>query len=331
MQSKVNPSQSAYPSPLDAVLLAGTDTNPRRLIQGQNKALLDLGGKALVRRVVEALVEASSIGQVFVVGPKPQLVSVLAGLPKEVVVVEQQGQMLPNGWAAIHAAEARYFARHGVHDPDRPMLFISCDLPLISAAAVDDFVSRCAREDQQVEEKYAVLAGVAEENSLKAYYPANGRDGIVRPYVHFNTLRARLANIYVARPRKLAHQDFLQTGFSYRKAKDWHNVVLLAWHFFGQTGGWKAAWLTMRYQATLMASKKGGWLYRRLLRNNDPELVEVVLSRVLGGTVKMVVTPYGGLSLDVDEEEDYRVLSENFDVWKTINPAPDSTAQTDEQ
>jgi hypothetical protein len=86
----------------------------------------------------------------------------------------------------------------------------------------------------------------------------------------------------------------------------------------------------MRYQATLMASKKGGWLYRRLLRNNDPELVEVVLGRVLGGLIKIVVTPYGGLSLDVDEEEDYRLLSENFDVWKTIDPVTAPTVQLDE-
>jgi len=324
MQSKDNPSQAAYPSPLDAILLAGTDSNPRRLIQGQNKAFLEVGGKALVRRVVEALVVARSIGQVFVVGPKSQLEETLAGLPSGVVVVAQEGQMLLNGWAAIHAAEAAYRARSGEQDPDRPMLFISCDLPLISADAIDDFVSRCAREDHQVEEKYAILAGVAEKNSLQAYYPTDGRDGIVRPYVHFSTMLARLANIYVGRPRKLAHQDFLQTGFSYRKAKDWHNVVLLIWHFFKQTGGWKAAWLTVRYQATLMASKRGGWLYQRLRRNNDPGRVEVVVSRVLGGSVKLVVTPYGGLSLDVDEEEDYRVLSKNFGEWKSIDPAPDS-------
>ena len=319
MLDKANPTQATYPSPLDAILLAGTDTNPRRLIQGQNKAFLDLGGKALVRRVVEALVEAGSIGQIFVVGPKAQLEEVLVGLPSEVVVVEQEGQMLRNGWAAIHAAEARYFARHGVHDPNRPMLFISCDLPLISADAVDDFVSRCASEDHRVEEKYALLAGVAEENSLQAYYPVNGGDGIVRPYVHFKSMLARLANIYVGRPRKLSHQDFLQTGFSYRKAKDWHNVVKLIWSFFKQTGGWTAAWLTARYQATLMASRNGGWLYQRLRKNNYSERVEVVVSRVLGGSIKIVVTPFGGLSLDVDDEEDYRVLSKNFDEWKSID------------
>ena len=320
MKPTENSTGSAYPHPLDAILLAGTDTNARRLIKGQNKAFLELGGVALVRRVVEALIQADSIGQVFVVGPKLELEVVLSGVPSEVVVVEQAGQMLGNTWAAIHAAESRYFARHGVHDPDRPMLFTSCDLPLISARAVDDFVNRCAVEDDKVEHNYAILGGVAVEASLKSYYPRNGRDGIIRPYVHFNNGLARLANIYVGRPRKLAHQDFLQTGFSYRKAKDWHNVVLLTWSFFKQAGGFRAAWLTIRYQATLMASRRGGWLYRRLKSKNDPRQVELVTSIVLGGEVKIITTPYGGLSLDVDEEEDYRVLSENFDLWQSIDP-----------
>ena len=322
MSSRENTTKASYPSPLDAILLAGTDSNPRRLIQGRNKAFLELDGKALVRHVVEALVESDSIGQIFVVGPKQQLTEVLAGLPPAVVVVEQEGQMLLNTWAAIHAAEERSIARDGALDLDRPMLFISCDLPLISAAAVDDFVDRCAREDDPVTDKYAILAGVAVETSLRHYYPENGGDGIVRPYVHFKNCLARLANIYVGRPRKLSHQDFLQTGFSYRKAKDWHNVFLLMWSFFKQTGGWKAAWLTVRYQATLKSAGRWDWLYRRLRRNNDMEVVEAVVGTVLGGRVRMVVTPYGGLSLDVDEEEDYRVLRENLSRWKSIDPVP---------
>ncbi|MEE4217151.1 MAG: hypothetical protein V2I48_06045, partial [Xanthomonadales bacterium] len=60
--------QPAYPEPLDAIVLAGTDDNPKRMIQGQNKAFLEIAGKILVRRVVEALLEARSVGQVFVVG-----------------------------------------------------------------------------------------------------------------------------------------------------------------------------------------------------------------------------------------------------------------------
>jgi hypothetical protein len=128
----------------------------------------------------------------------------------------------------------------------------------------------------------------------------------------------RLANIYVARPRKLSHQEFLQTGFSFRKAKDWHNVMLLVRSYLGQSGGWKAAWLTLRLQATLMASRRNGKLYRWLRRGNTLERVEQAIGAVLGGTIKLVITPFGGFSLDVDDEEDYRVLKVCFDDWSTM-------------
>jgi len=320
MQSRDIDLKATYPLPLDAIVLAGTDSNPRRLIQGQNKAFLELGGQVLIRRVVKALVDSSSIGLIFVVGPQEQLRQSIADLSERVIVVRQAGRMLANTWAAIHAAEARHLERFGSEDPDRPMLFISCDLPLISAAAVDDFVARCASEDNKVENKYSVLAGITEEASLKPYYPDTQGNGIIRPYVHFDRCRARLANIYVGRPRKLSHQDFLQTSFSYRKAKDWHNVVSLAWNFLKSAGGWKATWLTMRFQATLMASKREGWIYRRLRKRNTPERVEAAVSTVLGGSVRMVFSPYGGLSLDVDEEDDYRILGQHLEQWSGIDP-----------
>ncbi len=66
MKSALN---SAYPEPLDAIVLAGTDSNPRRMIEGQNKAFLEVGGEILVRRVVTALLDSSSIGDILVVGP----------------------------------------------------------------------------------------------------------------------------------------------------------------------------------------------------------------------------------------------------------------------
>jgi 2-C-methyl-D-erythritol 4-phosphate cytidylyltransferase len=87
-----------YPQPLDAIVLAGTDANPRRLIEGQNKAFLRLGGEVLVRRVVLALLDASSIGNIFVVGPAERLREALGGLPPEVNIVEQSGGMLSNAF-----------------------------------------------------------------------------------------------------------------------------------------------------------------------------------------------------------------------------------------
>jgi GTP:adenosylcobinamide-phosphate guanylyltransferase len=321
MQSTETTTPYADHAPLDAIVLAGTDTNPRRLLRGENKAFLEIGGQALVLRVVNALLDASSIGQVFVVGPSERLRQVLSGMPDQVTIVEQAGKMIGNAWQAIYASEARYRAQHGRDDPQRPLLFISSDLPLISPSAVDDFVQRSALEDSRQEMKFSMLAGVAEEASLSRYYPADGKAGIERPYVHLADCRVRLANIYVGRPRTLLHQEFLQTGFDHRKAEQWKNVLALAWHFLGQSGGWQAAWITLRLQATLMAARRNSRLYDWMRRRNLTERIERACSTVLGGPVRMVITPYGGLSLDADNEEDFEILSQRFADWSLIGPA----------
>jgi GTP:adenosylcobinamide-phosphate guanylyltransferase len=315
-----NTLMSVYPVPLDAIVLAGTDSNPKRMIEGQNKAFLEVGGQALVRCVVEALLGASAIGGIFVVGPQDRLQEALWGLSDRVIIVEQAGQMLSNAWAAIKASEAQYRAHSGSDDPLRPLLFISSDLPLISAAAVDDFVGRCAHQESHSETKFSMLVGVAEEASLKQFYPGDSRDGIRRPYVNFSDCRVRLANIYVGRPRTLSNQQFLETGFAHRKAEKLKNVIVLVWKFLGQAGGWRAAWITLKLQLTLVASKNQGRAFQFLRKNNGRERIERSCGDVLGGTVRIVITPYGSLSLDVDNGEDYQVLSQRFDSWSRIGP-----------
>lgn len=290
------------------------------MIAGQNKAFLEVGGEILVRRVVQALVEAKTIGKIFVVGPGDCIREALDGFNGEINIVEQSGGLLSNAWAAIRAAEEQYREIHGTDDPLRPLLFISCDLPLISHMAVDDFVSRCAAADSRSGIQFSMLAGVAEEASLRQYYGENENEGIHRPYVNFSDCRVRLANIYVGRPRTLKNQQFLETGFAHRKAEKLKNVVILVWKFLGQHGGWRAAWITLRLQLTLVASRKQGRLFRWLRAYNKTGDAARSCGDMLGGTIKIVITPYGGLSLDVDNAEDYRVLNQRFEEWSGIGP-----------
>jgi len=317
-------SSDAYPFLLDAVVLAGTHQNPKRLIAGRNKAFLEVGGQVLIRYVVDALVNAESIGQVFVVGPAAQLMEELAGYPPKVRVIAQRGKMMTNCWAGIEASEDRHRNDPNMPVSERPLLIISCDLPLVTALSIDDFVARCAREDNASQSPYAMLTGVADEPGVKPFHPVDGNLGIKRPFVELEFGRLRLANIYVGRPRKLSHQEFLQTGFSYRKAKDWRNVVALTVNFFKSSGGWQAAWLTMRVQLTLMLSKRKGRWYRRLKKGNTRERVEKSVSEVLGGSVRIVITPFGGLSLDVDDEEDFRILNALYQDWAAITAVVDA-------
>jgi len=311
----------AYPFPLDAVVLAGTHQNPKRLIAGRNKAFLKVGEQVLLRYVVAALQEAENIEQIFVVGPASELHAELAGFSSSVKIIAQRGKMLTNCWAGIEASEESHRNDPVMPVEDRPLLIISSDLPLVTGRAVDDFIARCARLDNESDRPWAMLVGVVDEPGVKPFYPDEDKPGIKRPFVELAGGRLRLANIYIGRPRNLSHQDILQTGFSYRKAKDWRNVVALVYSFFRRPHGWHSAWLTMRIQLTLMLSAGKGHLYRRLKAGNTESRVEKCISEVVGGPVKIVVTPYGGLSLDVDDEEDYRILDARYQEWAAITAA----------
>ncbi len=313
-----------YEQPIDAIVLAGTHTNPRRLIGGRNKAFLEIGGKTLVRHVVDALLEADNVAEIFVVGPVEKLGGALLGVPARVRMVQQEGKVLTNTWAAVYASESRHLNEPIASVQSRPLLIISCDLPLISGAAIDDFIARCAHEDRSSDEPFAMMVGVVDEPGVTQFHPEDSKEGIERPFVETAFGRLRLANIYVARPRHLAHQEFLQTGFSYRKAKDWRNVFHLVLSLFRQHGGWAAAWLTVRLQFTLWSRRFSPRIYEWLRRGNSRERVERCTGTVLGGSIRIVTSPYGGLSLDVDEEEDLRVLKVRYQDWIAIHNATEA-------
>lgn len=313
----------AYPFQLDAVVLAGTHQNPKRLIAGRNKAFLEVGGQVLFRYVVDALLAAVHIDQVFVVGPAEELLHELTDYPSRVHVIAQRGKMLTNCWAGIEASEDGHRNDPTLPLNDRPILIISCDLPLITGRAVDDFIRRCAQVDKESDTLGAMLVGVVDEHGVRPFYPEGDNHGIKRPFVELTGGRLRLANIYIGRPRNIGHQEILQTGFSYRKAKDWRNVVALVYSFFRRPHGWQSAWLTMRVQLTLMLSKRKGRLYRRLRAGNTEARAEKCLSDLLGGPVKIVTSPFGGLSLDVDDQEDYQVLDARYQEWAAITAAVD--------
>ena len=77
----------------------------------------------------------------------------------------------------------------------------------------------------------------------------------------------------------------------------------------------------LRMQATLMAERAGSRWYPKLRAGNSLQRTERVCSQVLGGPIRVVITPYGGLSLDADNEDDFRVLNTRFEEWISVPPA----------
>lgn len=314
----------AFPGRLDAIVLAGTHSNPRRLVNGRNKAFLEIEGRPLVRHVVDALVAARRIDRIYVVGPEAELQPLLADVPA-VRCVPQKGKFVSNGWAGVHARDADSPAMTAEARQECPLLLISCDLPLISGPSVDDFIGRCEVMDREAGQGHAMFVGVAEDAALAPFYGTQDRGGMERPLVQMKEGFYRLSNIYVSRPYKLQHSEFLQTSFNLRKAKDWHNVAKLVFSLFSQHGGWFAAWMTARLQLTAMLRHGQGRLYRRLRAGNTFDKIDRGVSTVLGGAVRLVDSPYGGLSLDVDDEVDYALLRDHYREWMAVVHALDAS------
>jgi CTP:molybdopterin cytidylyltransferase MocA len=125
---------------LDCVITAGGMPRPDDPIyaytQGKPKALLDMGGRRMLERVVDALQAAHSVGDICVVG--------LAGTPfvdelqfqRPVHHLPDQGGLASNAMAGVRYMRER--------NPAREMVVCSGDIPAITGDMVDWFVKNCA-------------------------------------------------------------------------------------------------------------------------------------------------------------------------------------------
>ena len=117
--------------PIDAVVLAGgpADALARRQPGAPNKAFVEIGGVAMVGRVLAALRGSASVARIVVVAP-PAV--------RDHPGVAQADELRPDGRRITESL------RNGLADfpPDDDVLVVASDLPVLTAAAVDDFVER---------------------------------------------------------------------------------------------------------------------------------------------------------------------------------------------
>ncbi len=306
------------PAPrVDAIVLSGTHQDRRRLIQGQNKAFLPLGPRISLDLILEALSQSRRVGRIFVVGPAEELARRLPPAEWGHQIVPEAGRMLDNAWKAFRVAEE---SLHGA-DPreleTRPYLFLTSDIPLAVPDAIDDFVDRCLSLEARRGGMVDFFPGLADEVALAPFYPRPPRRGIARPYLELRHQRLRLANIYLARPRRIRNLEILQQGFSARKLTQWKSVARLVAAFLKNPGGIRGAYHVACFQAVSLLERGGMSRLSGLVRKTlDLPVIERTASMMLGCRFAAVVTPYGGLSLDIDDESDYEVIRENFVAWR---------------
>jgi len=116
---------------VDAIVLAGGGREAGLPPGLPNKAFLEIAGRPLVGHVVEALGRARGVGRFAAVGP-PEL---RAALPADVTIVPDAGEIMDNVARAVEILRASSMT-----------LAVASDLPLLSPAAIDEFLDVCERE-----------------------------------------------------------------------------------------------------------------------------------------------------------------------------------------
>lgn len=122
---------------MDCVITAGGKPGPDDLLyaytQGKVKAQLEMNGRTMLERVVDALQESKYVQEIVVVGLGSDLDMTFK---RPVHHLPDQGSLISNGLAGLRWL--RQYRGRTDH-----VLCSSADIPMISGAMVDEFIEQC--------------------------------------------------------------------------------------------------------------------------------------------------------------------------------------------
>lgn len=182
----------------DAIVLAGDSNKPfwKDSSQMIPEALIDINGKPMIAFILESLQQSEYIGRVVVVGSKDLLQKGLEPFKYTCEIVEQRDSVFGNLRLGID-----------VLNTNGKVLIVTCDIPLLTITAVNDFIDRCEAEEADV--YYPIVSKQVNEAS----YP-----GVRRTYVKLKEGIFTGGNLFLVNPAILSScVDFVQKAIALRK------------------------------------------------------------------------------------------------------------------
>lgn len=242
----------------DAIVLAGSpNTGPlAECSEEKYEALIKIGNKPMVRYVVDALLDSKLINKISISGPKELAVFFPE---KSVVVVEPEGTVIGNALKALELVDAA-----------KPIIISTCDIPLLTAEAVIDFIKLCEGIDADF------------------FYPIVSMEDAIQKFPDVKRTSAKIkegkftgGNIFV-----------LNKGLN-------STITAKAQEF-----------VNLRKSPLQLSRLLGFKFVFKLLFGSltIPEL-EAKVSEVLGLKVKAVITLFPEIGIDVDKPSDYTIVS----------------------
>lgn len=305
-----------------AVMLAG-DRKASKLIEHENKAFLEFRGEPLFIHVLRALIEAESVEQIVIVGPKSRLEDSLnnAGFSgieyRDIVVVEQKDNLLANAKAGFLASlpeeyrEVNFEELKGTSAAENFVLFLSCDIPLVTSYEIDEFV-RASDMDS-----YDYSIGLTPESALTFYYPTETQPGIRMDYYHLRDGRVRHNNLHLGRPLKATKLHYIERMYELRYQNKWYNMIrstfmLLSTGIMLFPTLYQYFWL-QRARRLYQQGRMGR--YERTVKKVGLGAMIHNIELVLGFRMQASFSHYGGATLDVDNADHLEITEKMADLW----------------
>ncbi len=176
--------------------------------EGKPKALIDMGGRTMLERVVGALQESAYVEDVLVVGISPEMAGGLS-FARPVEFLPDQGSMVGNMLAGVE-----WLGRN--RPGSEVLLGCSADIPTITGRVVDQFIEACRPWDKGVYYNFVT------RERLEGRFP-NSR----RTYSRFGDVEAAGGDMVIARlDVALRNRPLLESVTAARK-KPWRIVSLV--------------------------------------------------------------------------------------------------------
>lgn len=148
---------------MDAIVTAGgilEPDNPLRGLTGvEKKALIPLGGRAMISWILDALRGSGLVDHMAVVGLKP---NELDYEDNQLYFVDPKGGLVDNIYAALDKLQ-------DINPSVKKILLLSSDIPLVTPEIIRGFVEECGSQEGDI--YYAVV----EEKTMEARFPGSNR------------------------------------------------------------------------------------------------------------------------------------------------------------
>ncbi len=305
---------------MKAIVFATDQSCSNYRIKGVSSPFFNLQGRPILLYVLVALDQLSEIDEIVVLGPVPQIMSVLEAalftvpFSKKISVLPQKAQLLEELQSAIVGGNTQQTSDPlQVLPSDEVVLCLPGDIPLITTAEIEAFI---AASDMTT---YDYCIGITEEEVLRDFYPAGEKSGIKKPDIHLKDKRFRLNNLHLLQSAKIG--TMLQN-----KSDD-----------FSEKNGMATSWTNALpgYMATLFEAlfNKAGQTPPSAASLQDSSLasLEARLSQLSQLKLKFTGRWKGGGALNIDDAACYQAISERIDDWRKLSADLNQTEEGKKQ